>query len=816
MIEIPNYTVTSELGRGGMATVYLAVQDMLSRNVALKVMLPDMARDENFRKSFLSEGKIIASLEHPNIVRIHDVGVIDDSILYMAMEHLANGTLKEKLEKGKLSYAESLKILEQTSSGLDYAHAKGYIHRDIKPGNILFREDDTAVITDFGIAKLQDTSGELTRMGYTMGTVQYMSPEQAVTTDLDHRSDIYSLGLVFYEMLTGKKAFKAESTIQAIHQHTTVAPPELPSEYGFLQPTIDKVLSKEPDDRYQTVGEFVEAVKNAVNVDQTVIHKIPEQIDDDKTQILQTGHYQVPEKEKKGKKGLYAGVIGSLVLVGGLAFGFTNFEKVSGWLGDKEEQQETKNEKIEPVKVVQQTEESRVAEIEKREKEERLREEKELERVAEEQRLANEQKKLDEERIKKERLAKLEQLKEEDRAAEIERQIEEDRIAKEKQKEKEELAELERIKEKKRLAELEKKEEQERIAELERKEQERLREEQRIRDQKRIEELERKQEQARLAELERKEQQRLLELKIKADQERLKELELKEEQNRLAELEKKDQQEADERKEQERLEELENKAKEEQLAKLEREKELEAEKAKELEEEKAREEKAKEEKRIAERKEEERKAKLAKQKEEKRLAELKKKKGSQPHGKSSASVSLKPGRYQISTSYAGKWKSSNINLTSKNISRNFEFFKKAAPPKTVNGQIRAYATLNGRPLNTTFIVTKNGKRVKAVSGRSSANFVLPPGNYVITTQYGGRSSRANVRLDAYDIAEQRFAFRGSAPAPVRKPAAQQPQKNWTHTHNAPRTQAPVKQAPKPKRRSWLDEDPNADTSETGS
>ncbi len=130
-------------------------------------------------------------------------------------------------------------------------------------------------------------------MGYTMGTVQYMSPEQAVTTDLDHSSDIYSLGLVFYEMLTGKKAFKADSTIQAIHQHTTVAPPELPAEYGFLQPTINKVLAKEPADRFQTVGEFVESVKNAANVDETVIHKIPSNVDNDKTQILQTGHYKV-------------------------------------------------------------------------------------------------------------------------------------------------------------------------------------------------------------------------------------------------------------------------------------------------------------------------------------------------------------------------------------------------------------------------------------------------------------------------------------------------------------------------------------------
>jgi len=219
MIEIPNYTLDKEIGHGGMATVYLGVQDLLQRNVALKVMLPEMARDKNFRNNFMSEGAIIASLEHPNIVRIHDIGIIDETILYMAMEYLSGNTLKEKLSKGKLSFSDAFRIIKQVASGLVYAHDKGYIHRDIKPGNILFRADGTAVLTDFGIAKLQDTSGELTRMGYTMGTVQYMSPEQVVTTDLDKRSDIYSLGLIFYEMLTGRRHLKL---IQRYRRYTNI------------------------------------------------------------------------------------------------------------------------------------------------------------------------------------------------------------------------------------------------------------------------------------------------------------------------------------------------------------------------------------------------------------------------------------------------------------------------------------------------------------------------------------------------------------------------------------------------------------------
>ena len=323
MISIPNYTIEKEIGRGGMATVYLAIQDKLKRKVALKIMTPEMAKDENFRKSFMSEATIIASLDHPNIVRIYDVEVVDDSTLYMAMEYLSGGTLKEKLLNGKkISLTESIKLIEQISNGLSHAHEKGYIHRDIKPGNILFRSDGSAVLTDFGIAKLEDTSGELTKMGFTMGTLQYMSPEQVVTTNLDQRSDIYSLGLVFYEMLTGLKAFRAESTVQAIHQHTTVPPPKLEGEYSYLQPVIDKVLSKLPEDRYQKVLDFVSDIKESGEADKTVIHRLA---DDDKTQIFTpdaTDQVVIPEKElKKSKKTkTFAIVVAGALFVGGGAF----------------------------------------------------------------------------------------------------------------------------------------------------------------------------------------------------------------------------------------------------------------------------------------------------------------------------------------------------------------------------------------------------------------------------------------------------------------------------------------------------------------
>jgi len=141
MISIPNYTIEKEIGSGGMATVFLAIQDKLKRQVALKVMTPEMAKDDNFRKSFMREATIIASLDHPNIIRIYDVEVIDNSTLYMAMEYLSGNTLKEKLLKGKMSLTESLRVIGEISEGLTHAHSKGYIHRDIKCNGQVFLED---------------------------------------------------------------------------------------------------------------------------------------------------------------------------------------------------------------------------------------------------------------------------------------------------------------------------------------------------------------------------------------------------------------------------------------------------------------------------------------------------------------------------------------------------------------------------------------------------------------------------------------------------------------------------------------------------
>ncbi len=468
MISIPNFTIEKEVGHGGMATVYLAVQDMLSRHVALKVLLPDMMKDEHLRKSFLSEGKIVASLDHPNIVRIHDIGIIDETIFYMSMEYLSGGTLKEKMAEGKLAFPEAKHILEEMAKGLAYAHNKGYIHRDIKPGNILFRDNGSAVITDFGIAKLQDTSGELTRLGFTLGTVQYMSPEQATTTDLDSRSDIYSLGLVFYEMLTGQKAFKADSNIQAIHQHTTVPPPMLPEEYASLQEVMDKVLAKDPDMRYQTVSEFVEAINNpppiakieteaedTIHTDKTVIHSIND------FPVADSTAASLPKREKPKKKSLLIpAILGGVAMMGAIAYGVMNYSSFQGNTYNPKKFSGGTNLEEKSLLRLKQEElaKQQLAKQKKAEEEHKQQEKLKAEKFAEEKR--KQQQKVEEERKQQEDIAlkKAEELEKQQRQKELEKQ---QALVEAEKKQQEALAKKKADEEKKRQESLAKEQEEE-------------------------------------------------------------------------------------------------------------------------------------------------------------------------------------------------------------------------------------------------------------------------------------------------------------------------------------------------------------------
>jgi serine/threonine protein kinase len=266
-IHIPDHEIKKQLGDGGMATVYLAIHQRLQREVALKIMHPDTASNKAFQKSFIAEGRIVAKLEHPNIITIYDIDT-KNGYFYMSMEVLRKGSLKERLANGKLPISNALRVTAQMADALSYAHKKGYIHRDIKPANIMFREDGSSVLTDFGIAKMQGTTGEMTQMGYISGTPFYMSTEQGTGShEIDHRADIYSLGIVFYEMLTGNKPYTGTDTVAILYQHMHADIPKLEGENSVFQHILDKALAKNPKDRFDAIEEFSEALYEASKTD---------------------------------------------------------------------------------------------------------------------------------------------------------------------------------------------------------------------------------------------------------------------------------------------------------------------------------------------------------------------------------------------------------------------------------------------------------------------------------------------------------------------------------------------------------------------
>ncbi len=260
-MEIPGYTILRPIGKGGMATVYLAIQESLDRQVALKVMQSNLLRDENFTERFLKEGRIIAQFQHPQIITIYDFGS-HDSHYYFSMEFLPEGTLAQQIERG-LSLERALDIIKLIAGALAYAHRRGVIHRDIKPQNILFRQDGTPVLSDFGIAKMVDTDTQLTAPGLAIGSPVYMSPEQITGQKLDSRSDLYSLGIVFYEMLARRPPYRADDVISIALMHCTQPVPPLPGGFSQLQPTLQKLLAKNPADRFASAEQFIQALDQA-------------------------------------------------------------------------------------------------------------------------------------------------------------------------------------------------------------------------------------------------------------------------------------------------------------------------------------------------------------------------------------------------------------------------------------------------------------------------------------------------------------------------------------------------------------------------
>jgi len=240
-----------------MASVYLAVQESLDRSVVLK--LPKKFNDIFQSARFVNEGRIIASLNHHNIITIYDIGVAGERH-YFTMEYLQGGNLEDRIIRG-MSPEEALDLVEAIGGCLAYVHRKDIIHRDIKPANILFRRDGTPVLTDFGVAKQTEADSRLTKDGTALGSPYYISPEQAECKPLDGRADIYSLGIIFYEMLTGKKPYTGNSDIQIIIAHLSDPIPALPGELSRYQDLIDQMIAKNPEDRFATAGEMIEYIQ---------------------------------------------------------------------------------------------------------------------------------------------------------------------------------------------------------------------------------------------------------------------------------------------------------------------------------------------------------------------------------------------------------------------------------------------------------------------------------------------------------------------------------------------------------------------------
>ncbi len=257
-ITIPGYKIEHLIAEGGTASVYLAVQESLQRHVAIKLLRKFENQEQLTR--FLNEGQIIASLNHRNVINIYDIGATDDGRPYISMEYLEGGDLDARIPK-KVDPQDALQWLEALGNCLDFVHRKGIIHRDIKPGNILFHKDGTPILTDFGTAKQKDSDARLTMDGRAFGSPYYISPEQAASKELDRRTDIYSLGIVLYEMLTGKKPYKGDSHIETIVAHMSDPLPVLPFELHRYRTLINKMIAKSPDDRFTDAAEMVRFVR---------------------------------------------------------------------------------------------------------------------------------------------------------------------------------------------------------------------------------------------------------------------------------------------------------------------------------------------------------------------------------------------------------------------------------------------------------------------------------------------------------------------------------------------------------------------------
>jgi hypothetical protein len=267
---IGDYRIDEEVGRGGMAVVYRATQLSLNRSVALKVIVPELANDDEFRARFQRESLIAASIDHPNVVPVYEAGTQGD-LLFLAMRYVDGVNLRTLLQsEGPLAPDRASHLITQAAAALAAAHAHGLVHRDVKPANMLIdtSADDHLYLTDFGIARRVDSTTAVTEAGRPVGTVDYMPPEQINGEPVDARTDVYALGCVLYQLLTGAVPFERDSDVAKMFAHVSSEPPSASSLRPELTERVDEVIrramAKRPEDRYASVQEFAQAAASTL------------------------------------------------------------------------------------------------------------------------------------------------------------------------------------------------------------------------------------------------------------------------------------------------------------------------------------------------------------------------------------------------------------------------------------------------------------------------------------------------------------------------------------------------------------------------
>ncbi len=327
---ISNYKITDFIEEGGMGTVYKGTHIHIDRAVAIKILHQNLTSNPEFRLRFLNEAKILAKLNHPNIVNIYDF-IEEGGLFYIVTEFCEGKVLDKLVESGELYSTENcITIFRQILTGIEFAHRNGVIHRELKPSNIIVSSENVAKILDFGIAKLTDTNKSMTKTGTKMGSLYYMSPEQVLGKEVDLRTDIYSLGVLFFEMLTRKIPYntRTESDYELMNSILTEGVPSLDLYITGFDPYINSIIqkacAKNPEDRFQSCAEFNNAFNDSgfnyagstSNHNSTrIVGNNYNQNDHNKTRFVDPGYSQYQEPPKKSNNALILTIIGACVIV---------------------------------------------------------------------------------------------------------------------------------------------------------------------------------------------------------------------------------------------------------------------------------------------------------------------------------------------------------------------------------------------------------------------------------------------------------------------------------------------------------------------